>query len=65
MANMPGFEAMQAQQEAFLKAISGGMPGGWPAPQKEAPAQPETKSEDLDTIKQQLAELQSKLNKMS
>src|SRR6056297_2199677 len=34
MMKMPGFEAMQAQQEAFLKAMSGGMPG-WSAPASE------------------------------
>jgi polyhydroxyalkanoate synthesis repressor PhaR len=70
MANMPGFEALQAQQEAFLKAMSGGMSGGWSAPEPErkadpAPASKSDGGDDLDAIKQQLAELQSKLNKMS
>ncbi|GAA6149459.1 MAG: polyhydroxyalkanoate synthesis repressor PhaR [Pseudomonadota bacterium] len=67
MAKMPGFEALQAQQEAFLKAMSGGF-GNWKAPEDgaaskggEAPA----KGDDLDDIKKQLAELQSKLNKMN
>ena len=31
MTGVPGFEAMQKQQAAFLKAISGGMPN-WSAP---------------------------------
>ncbi|MBK0328565.1 polyhydroxyalkanoate synthesis repressor PhaR [Rhodobacteraceae bacterium F11138] len=64
MAKMPGFEAIQAQQEAFLKAMTGGMSGSWsgPAPE-EKPNQAET-SEDLDAIKQQLADLQDKLSKL-
>ena len=67
MAKMPGFEALQAQQEAFLKAMSGGMPG-WKMPEggeKSASPAGQGKDEDLDAIKKQLAELQSKLNKMS
>ncbi|WGW03400.1 polyhydroxyalkanoate synthesis repressor PhaR [Tropicibacter oceani] len=61
MAKMPGFEAMQAQQEAFLKAMTGGIGGKWPAPGDE-PAPKE--EEDLDAIKKQLGELQEKLSKM-
>lgn len=65
MSQMPGFEAMKAQQEAFLKAMSGGMPGGWSAPTADE-AKPETDAptEDLDEIKKQLADLQSKLSKL-
>lgn len=67
MTQMPGFEAMKTQQEAFLKAMSGGMPGGssWSAPGTDA-ATPEedVSTEDLDEIKKQLAELQSKLSKL-
>ncbi|HBS49435.1 MAG TPA: polyhydroxyalkanoate synthesis repressor PhaR [Rhodobacteraceae bacterium] len=63
MAKMPGFEAMQAQQEAFLKAMTGGMAGNWasgPTSEKE-----EAEAEDdLDEIKKQLSQLQDKLNKM-
>ncbi|MEX5726860.1 polyhydroxyalkanoate synthesis repressor PhaR [Rhodovulum iodosum] len=57
MAAVPGFEAMQAQQEAFLKAMT----GGWApssTPEKES-------EEDLAEIKQQLAELQDKLSKIN
>ena len=62
MAAMPGFEAMKAQQEAFMKAMTGGWMGGsGPAPEGEAPAE---KADDLDEIKQQLADLQDKLSKM-
>ena len=61
MAKMPGFEAMQAQQEAFLKAMTGGMSGNWSGPsQDDAPKE----GEDLDAIKKQLSELQDKLSKL-
>jgi polyhydroxyalkanoate synthesis repressor PhaR len=63
MAKMPGFEAMQAQQEAFLKAMTGGM-SGWSAPESDNGAKGGDKGEDLDAIKKQLAELQDKLSKM-
>jgi polyhydroxyalkanoate synthesis repressor PhaR len=62
MAAMPGFDAMRAQQEAFLKAMTGGMGGmgNWKAPDKgEAPG-----GDDLDEIKSQLAQLQAKLDRM-
>lgn len=55
MARMPGFDAMRAQQEAFFKAMTGGLMGST-GPAKE--------NSDLDDIKKQLAELQSKLNRM-
>lgn len=62
MAKMPGFEAMQAQQAAFLKAMTGGMGNaGWTGgegPEKEADP------EDLEAIKDQLAKLQDKLSKI-
>lgn len=50
------FEAMQAQQEAFLKAMTGAQGEEQPAPKSE--------SEDLDAIKKQLAELQQQLSKL-
>lgn len=66
MAKMPGMEAMQAQQEAFLKT----MMGGWSAAAKSTtPAAPEPEAEesgeDLEAIKKQLADLQQKLSKLS
>jgi polyhydroxyalkanoate synthesis repressor PhaR len=67
MAKMPGLEVMQAQQEAFMKAMTGGWTGGstGPKPSGPKPSEPEAeKSEDLDAIKKQLAELQDKLSKM-
>jgi len=60
---MPGMEAMRAQQEAFMKAMTGGMPRmGSTTPQSDGDAPQD--DEDLDDIKKQLAELQSKLSKM-
>ena len=67
LAKMPGFDAMQAQQEAFMKAVTGGLGGGWPGGNSNGPAPAESKNEgeDLDLIKKQLAELQEKLSKLS
>ena len=62
MAKMPGFEAMRAQQEAFLKAMTGGMASNWSGPSPEDEEEP---GEDLEDIKKQLAELQAKLSKLS
>lgn len=67
MAKLPGFEAMQAQQEAFLKAMTGGFKGGWPGASGPAREDDETdKNEEagLDEIKRQLQDLQTKLSKM-
>ena len=61
MAGSPGFEAMRAQQELFLKAMTGGMSGNWSAPQAE---EPEGDPDQLAEIRRQLAELQEKLSKM-
>ncbi len=65
MAAVPGFEAMRAQQEAFLKAMTGGMMGAGSTPQPDAPPAAESgETEDLDEIKAELAALQAKLSKM-
>ena len=61
MSGMPGFDAMRAQQQAFLKAMTGGW-GGDAANEK--PPEAASKSEGLDEIKQQLADLQAKLSRM-
>lgn len=61
IAKMPGFEALQAQQEAFLKAMTGAWSGS-SGPEKEVGE--EEGGEDLDDIKRQLAELNSKLSKL-
>ncbi|MDR5652187.1 polyhydroxyalkanoate synthesis repressor PhaR [Ruixingdingia sedimenti] len=66
MAAMPGFEAMKRQQEAFMKTMMSGMPA-WPGaasgPAREDDSPASTKDE-LNQIKQQLAELQAKLSKL-
>ena len=61
LSKMPGFDAMKAQQEAFMKAMTGGMmPGGGAKPQAAAASG----GEDLDDIKAELAALQEKLSKL-
>ena len=60
---MPGFEAMQAQQKAFLQAMTSGMPG-WPKAEEPKPEGSEASSDDLADIKKQLAELQAKLGRL-
>ncbi|UWR21453.1 polyhydroxyalkanoate synthesis repressor PhaR [Sulfitobacter sp. S190] len=67
LSSMPGFEAMQAQQQAFMKAMTSGWKGGTTGPgeAEAAPtAKPAEKTEDLDAIKRQLSELQDKLSKL-
>ncbi|MEO0830990.1 MAG: polyhydroxyalkanoate synthesis repressor PhaR, partial [Pseudomonadota bacterium] len=64
MAKMPGFELMQAQQEAFMKAMTGGLTPGWTGGSAKD-EDVEDEAEDLATIKKQLAELQAKLSKLS
>ncbi|MWD26168.1 polyhydroxyalkanoate synthesis repressor PhaR [Aquicoccus sp. SCR17] len=61
MGSMPGYEAMKAQQEAFMKAMT----GGWSGASGPAPDDSPKGGEDLDEIKKQLADLQAKLNKLS
>ncbi|MFV2035308.1 MAG: polyhydroxyalkanoate synthesis repressor PhaR [Halocynthiibacter sp.] len=78
LASMPGFEAMKAQQQAFLNAMT----GGWNGQQSESdstkktaseptpgtvsePASQPTTSDDLSDIKKQLAELQTKLSRLA
>jgi polyhydroxyalkanoate synthesis repressor PhaR len=61
IAKIPGFEAMQAQQKAFMKAMTGGFSGNWSAPGAEGA---EAEKSDLDEIRRQLAELQKKLSKL-
>jgi polyhydroxyalkanoate synthesis regulator protein len=70
MENMPEnspMQALMAQQEAFMKAMSGGFSGwkGASSPEPEAAEEDADEREDLADIKKQLAELQSKLSKLS
>ena len=65
MAAVPGFETMQAQQRAFLKAMTGGIPRKWPDDADNATEQsPPAKDAELDEIRAQLAALQDQLSKM-
>ncbi|MEM9709668.1 MAG: polyhydroxyalkanoate synthesis repressor PhaR [Pseudomonadota bacterium] len=65
MAGMPGFEAMQAQQAAFLKAMTGGM-ANWsgPGPAEEEDDTPPEEKTELEDIRAQLAAMQNELKKM-
>lgn len=60
IASLPGIDAIQAQQAAFLKAMAG---AGWPGASTGVDAE-EDGEDDLDEIKKQLSELQSKLSKL-
>lgn len=63
MSAMPGFDAMRAQQEAFLKAMTGGLGNGWSGPAKEDDDESASEA-NLDEIRQQLAAMQEQLSKM-
>ena len=64
MSAMPGFDAMKAQQEAFMKAMTGGWPAG-KAGGNDTKEEPKSEGgDDLEEIKRQLAELQTKLSKL-
>ncbi|MEO9863021.1 MAG: polyhydroxyalkanoate synthesis repressor PhaR [Yoonia sp.] len=62
MAAMPGFDAMRAQQEMFMKAMTGGMMPGGTTPDSSSPEK--SSGDDLSDIKDQLSALQEKLAKM-
>ena len=68
MGAMPGFDAMRKQQEVFMQAFMGGLPGwGASGPTRDdgTPAEGAgSKDEELAQIKKQLAELQKKLSKL-
>ena len=60
MVQMPGFDAMAKQQQAFFKAMTGGIGGMNSGPMREDAAE----GEDLADIKKELAALQDKLSKL-
>ena len=68
MSSMPGFEAMKAQQEAFMKAMTGGMAGSWAGSSEDDSAESgddEGEGEaGLDEIRAQLLAMQEQLSKM-
>lgn len=62
MTKMPGFEAVKAQQEAFLKAMTGGfVSGNWNQDRTEDDSEGD---DSLAEIRRQLAELQKKLSRL-
>ena len=69
MSAMPGFEAMKAQQEAFLKAMTGGLSGSWSGPSAADSGDDDgdgggDAATELDEIRSQLAAMQAQLAKM-
>lgn len=67
LSTMPGYDAMKAQQEAFMKAMTSGMgTTGWsgPAPDDEDASDAKKATEELDEIRAQLAAMQEQLEKM-
>ena len=62
MQAMPGFDAMKAQQEAFVKAMTGGLSGNWSGPTEDDDE--DAAGTELDDIRAQLAEMQAQLSKM-
>jgi polyhydroxyalkanoate synthesis repressor PhaR len=72
MAKMPGFDALQRQQQMFLKAMMGGWGGGASGPEPEGPEAPKTsetapagdEKQDMAEIRRQLAELQKRISKL-
>ncbi|MEP3295837.1 MAG: polyhydroxyalkanoate synthesis repressor PhaR [Pseudoruegeria sp.] len=61
MQSMPGFDAMQSQQKAFVKAMT----SGWTPESEASEGAADGTSDDLADIKKQLAELQQKLSKLN
>ena len=76
MSNVPGFEAMQRQQQMFLRAMMGGWRGTGSGPEFEgeegadqpaatpASQEPSTEAQDMEEIRRQLAELQQRISKL-
>jgi len=61
MASMPGFDALQRQQQAFLKS----MMAGWSnSGSDDESGDGSSDRDELNAIKKQLADLQSKLSKL-
>jgi polyhydroxyalkanoate synthesis repressor PhaR len=67
LASMPGFDALQRQQQAFLKAILGGWTGSSGPAHEDGQGgskKDEGSSDEIAAMKKQLAELNAKLSKM-
>ncbi|SIQ40677.1 polyhydroxyalkanoate synthesis repressor PhaR [Paracoccus thiocyanatus] len=71
MSSMPGFEALQRQQQLFLRAMASGWGAGSSGPDQDAaedataPGGPKDSApEDMAEIRRQLAELQKRISKL-
>ncbi|MDO5643960.1 MAG: polyhydroxyalkanoate synthesis repressor PhaR [Paracoccus sp. (in: a-proteobacteria)] len=64
MSSMPGFDQLQRQQKAFLKAMMGGWRGGTSGPEPEGETAPGSDKADMDEIRRQLATLQERISKL-
>lgn len=76
MTTVPGFEAMQRQQQKFLRAMIGSWPAGSSGPESQddsdapttasEPSKPAKSGDDADMneIRKQLAELQKRISKL-
>lgn len=60
LTKMPGYDLMKSQQEAFVKAMTGGILQNT----RSTPEASDSKDEDLSEIKAELAALQAKLSKL-
>ena len=64
MAKMPGFDQLQRQQQAFLKAMMGGWRGGASGPAPDEGDSAPVVEGDMDEIRRQLAALQDRISKL-
>jgi polyhydroxyalkanoate synthesis repressor PhaR len=64
MASMPGFEALQRQQEAFLRSMMAGWGAAVGTPPEGEASEGASGRDELTAIKKQLADLQAKLSKL-
>ena len=64
MPSMPGFDQLQRQQQAFLKAMMGGWRGGASGPAPDDDAGEGADKGDMDEIRRQLAALQDRISKL-
>ncbi|MBA4489636.1 polyhydroxyalkanoate synthesis repressor PhaR [Paracoccus sp. S1E-3] len=64
MAKMPGFDQLQRQQQAFLKAMMGGWRSASSGPSPEDDENPSAAEEDMVEIRRQLAALQERISKL-
>lgn len=65
MSSMPGFDQLQRQQQAFLKAMMGGWRGGSSGPASDDADDADGNGKgDMEDIRRQLAALQDKISKL-